>query len=135
MTVIDWSENLSLKIKLIDEQHKKLIDLINDFYDGINKSSSKEKIFEMINAMKNYAGFHFSTEENLLQRYNFPDYQNHRNTHDKFIVSVNNFEERFKSGKLLLSLEITNFIKEWITNHIMKTDKQYADFLIKNGVH
>jgi len=134
MAAMNWDENLSVKINSIDLQHKKLIGLINSFYENINKGSGKEQILELIKAMKDYTVYHFSTEEKYLKQVNYPDFKNHKMEHDKFIEKVLNFEERYKSGKLLLTIEITNFIKEWITSHIMGTDKKYSDLLINNGL-
>jgi hemerythrin-like metal-binding protein len=134
MATITWNKSLSVQIDSIDEQHKKLIDLINSFYENINQGSNKEKISEMIRSLKNYTIFHFSTEEKYMKKFDYPEFNNHKLEHDKFIESVLNFEERYKSGKLLLSIEITSFIKDWITNHIMGTDKRYSDYFIKHGV-
>lgn len=134
MAIINWNENLSVKIHSIDIQHKKLIDLINSFYENINIGSTKDKMLELIKAMKDYTVFHFSTEEKYLKQVNFPDFKNHKMEHDKFVAKVEDFEERYKNGRLLLSLEITNFIKEWITNHIMVTDKKYSDMMINSGI-
>jgi hemerythrin len=134
MAAINWNETLSVKIDSIDLQHKKLIDLINSFYDHINQGSQKDKMLELIKALKDYTVFHFSTEEKYMKQTNFPDFKNHKAEHDKFVSTVLNFEERYKNGKLLLTIEITNFIKEWISKHIMGTDKKYTDFFIKNGI-
>jgi hemerythrin len=134
MAAIDWNENLSVRIDSIDFQHKKLIDLINSFYDHINQGSQKEKMLELIKSLKDYTVFHFSIEEKYMKQINYPGYMNHKFEHDKFIGTVQNFEDRYKNGKLLLTVEITNFIKDWISKHIMGTDKKYSDFFIKNGV-
>jgi hemerythrin-like metal-binding protein len=134
MAFINWSENLSVKIGSIDNQHKKLVEHINAFYDSVAQGSSKEKTLELIKAMKNYTVSHFTSEENIMKQYNYPAFSAHKVEHDKFVAKVLDFEDRFKSGKLLLSIEITNFIKDWLTSHIMGTDKKYSDFLLKNGV-
>jgi len=135
MASIKWTDELSVKIDSIDEQHKKLVQLINEFYRNIATQSSKESIAELIIALKEYTVFHFSTEEKYMKLFRFPGYQNHKSEHDAFVEKVVNFEERFKSGKLILTLEITNFIKEWVSKHICTTDKLYSDFLIQNGVN
>ena len=134
MTTITWDETLSVKIESIDLQHKKLVDLINSFYQNINLGSKKEKMLELITALKNYTVFHFSTEEKYMKEFKFAGYDNHKLEHDKFIEKVLDFEERYKNDKLLLSIEITNFIKNWITTHIMGTDKYYSDLLLENGI-
>jgi hemerythrin-like metal-binding protein len=134
MAFINWSDELSVQIESIDDQHKKLIEQINLFCTNFNQGSKKEKMETLIKAMKDYTVFHFTTEEKYMQQLNYPDYSSHKAEHDKFVKTVSNFEERYKNGKLLISLEITNFIKDWASNHIQGTDKKYSDFFIRNGV-
>jgi hemerythrin-like metal-binding protein len=134
MAAINWTDDLSVRISSIDEQHKKLITLINDFYENIRANSSKERIHEMIQALKEYTVYHFTTEEKLMTLHAFPGYAKHKEEHDRFVQKVLDFEERYKSGKLILTIEITNFIKDWVAKHICDTDKKYSDFLIKKGV-
>lgn len=134
MAAINWDESLSVGIVSIDNQHKKLLDLINSFYENIYQGSIKEKLVELINEMKLYTVFHFNSEERQMKLCNYPDFENHKKEHDKFIAAVEDFEARYKNGKLLLTIEITNFIKEWITNHIMGTDQRYSDLLISKGI-
>jgi hemerythrin-like metal-binding protein len=134
MAAIRWSEELSVEIGSIDSQHKKLIDLINSFYESVNKGLAKEKMLELIKALKDYTQYHFSNEERYMKQYGYPDFENHKKEHQQFIDTVLNFEERYKSGKLLLSLEVTNFIKDWVTNHILGTDKKYSKFFIQKGL-
>jgi hemerythrin len=135
MAAINWDENLSVKIDSIDLQHKKLIDMINSFYENINQDTQKVEMLELINSLKEYTVFHFSTEEKYMQQTNFPDFENHKSEHDKFVATVLDFEERFKNGKFLLTFEVTNFIKEWVAKHIMGADKKYTDYFIKNGIN
>jgi hemerythrin len=134
MAVLIWSESLSVKITSIDLQHKKLFDLINSFYDSISQGSGKEKMTEVIKGLKDYTVIHFSNEEKYMKNLNYPGYLTHKAEHDKFVATIKDYEDRYKAGKLILSLEVTNFIKTWITSHIMGTDKKYVDFFLKNGV-
>ena len=134
MAAINWNENLSVKIASIDKQHMKLIELINSFYENISEKSSKEKMFDLIKALKDYTVYHFSSEEKFMKQHDYPEYATHKKEHDKFFEQVMSFEERYKNGKLILTVEITNFIKEWVSNHIMNIDKKYSDYLIKKGV-
>lgn len=134
MAAINWTDDLSVRISSIDEQHKRLINLINDFYENIRLKTPKEKISDLIKEMKEYTVFHFSAEEKYFRQYNYPGYLKHKEEHDDFVRKVLDFEERYKSGKMLLSVEITNFIKEWVSHHICHTDKMYSDFLIQRGI-
>ena len=135
MAKIDWNESLSVKIDSIDVQHKKLIDLTNSFYENMSQGSTKEKMIELIKALKDYTVYHFALEEKQLLQVNYPGFKSHKMEHDKFVATVLNFEERYKAGKLLLTLEVTNFIKDWIVSHIMVTDKKYSELLVRKGIH
>ena len=134
MLFMEWTENFSVKVPSIDEQHKKFIGLINDFYSGFNEKSIKERMTELIKGLKDYALYHFSTEEKYMEMYNFPGYKNHKKEHEIFIEKIADISERYESGRLVVSLEITNFMKDWLTNHILGTDKKYSQLFIEKGV-
>ncbi|NVO11292.1 MAG: hemerythrin family protein [Bacteroidales bacterium] len=134
MAAILWTEALSVKIRSIDDQHKKLIDMINDFYDNISKHSNNELIIKLVNGMKSYTIMHFNQEERYMVQYKYPYYEQHKKEHEQFIAKVNALEEKLKQGKIIVSFEITSFLKDWLKQHIMKTDKQYGDFFIKHGI-
>ena len=93
MAFLNWSETLSVKINSIDEQHKKLIELVNDFYDNIYNRPNKENISKLIGGMKKYSVMHFSTEEDYMKKFEFPSYVTHKKEHDKFIARVDELEE------------------------------------------
>ena len=134
MAAITWNESMSVKINSIDEQHKKLFEMINDFYNNISKRSNDELILKLVSGMKNYTVMHFSTEERYMKQYKYPSYELHKKEHEDFIAKVNALEEKLKKGTIIVSFEITNFLKDWIKNHIQNTDKQYSDFFLKHGV-
>ncbi len=134
MAAINWNDSMSVKIGSIDDQHKKLIEMINDFYDNISKRSNDELILKLVGGMKTYTAMHFTTEEKYMKLYKYPNYEQHKKEHEDFIAKVNALEEKIKKGKTIVSFEITNFIKDWIKKHIQDTDKQYSDFFLKHGV-
>jgi hemerythrin len=135
MASINWDQSMSVGIRSIDTQHKSLIESINGFYDAINSSSAKELIVNLLKEMKEYSIFHFFTEESLLKKHGYPDLEQHKSEHHGFIKKIEDMDKRLKEGKLVLSLELTSFIKTWITNHIMVIDKKYSAFLISKGVN
>jgi len=135
MVAMEWTDQLSVGIPSIDKQHQKLIKLFNDFYDSIQKKDSKERIAFVIKGLKDYTVEHFNSEEANMRMYHFPGYIAHKKDHDDFVQAVHDFEDRFHQGKLILTVEITTFIREWITKHIMDIDKQYTAFFIQKGLH
>jgi hemerythrin len=134
MAYINWNETFSVKIDSIDAQHKKLIGMINAFYDSANRADNKEKLIALISEMKEYTHYHFTTEEKYMKQYTFSGYGVHKLEHDQFIAKVLEFENKAKNSKLFLSLEVTSFLKSWILNHILEMDKQYSDFLKNRGI-
>jgi hemerythrin-like metal-binding protein len=131
MAIITWDDSLKIGINAIDIQHQKLFWHINNFYDNLNNKNSKESLSELLKALQNYTLYHFNTEEKLMHQYKYSGLNDHKNEHQKFIDTVNSYLERFNTGKLVLSIEITNYLKEWITDHIKVNDKKYGEFLIK----
>ncbi len=134
MAAITWNKSMSVKINSIDEQHIILIEMINDFYENIGNRSNNENISKLISGMKKYTIMHFSMEEKYMRQFKYPSYETHKKEHDNFIAKVNALEEKFNSGTLIISFEITSFIKDWLKEHIQFTDMQYSDFFIKNGL-
>lgn len=129
MALIEWTEDLTLKIDIIDEQHRKLVDMINEFYFELNKKGNKKLVSELITKMTNYAQLHFKTEEELFSSYSYDDAGSHIKKHEDFTDKVKDLTNRYKTGKHILSFEITNFLKDWLINHIQKCDKEYADII------
>jgi len=134
MAFITWNKDLSVKIDSIDDQHKKLIELINDFYDNIKNRSNNESISKLLRGMNQYTVEHFDIEEELMKKYGYPDLTVHKKEHDKFVTKVTELEEKFNSGKVIVSFEITSFLKDWWKNHIQVVDQKYSDFFIKSGL-
>lgn len=134
MSLFSWNEDLSVNIDSIDEQHKKLIVMINDFYNNVSTRSSKENISILIAAMKKYTLEHFSYEEKYMKQFGYPDYEEHKKEHDSFVTRVSEIEKMFLEGKHFVSLEATVFIKDWLKDHIQGADMKYSDFFIKNGI-
>lgn len=134
MTFLSWTDELSVKIDSIDNQHKKLIDMLGDFYNNISNRSNKESISKLLMGMKNYTVMHFSTEEQYMKKFDYPEYEIHKKEHEQFVDKVKEIEEKFNSGKLVLTFEITMFLKDWLKKHILETDKKYSDFFIRHGI-
>ncbi len=134
MALIDWSPALDTKIGSIDGQHKKLVALINGLHEAMKTGMGKEVVAKAIDELVDYTVVHFSNEEKLMTSYGFPGYIAHKKEHDEFTQKVRKLDEDFKSGKLLITIEIMRFLKDWLTTHIQGTDQKYSPFLIGKGV-
>ena len=133
MAIFIWNTKYSVNIDSIDEQHKVLISMINDFYEMIG-NKSKELISNLIKNMKEYTVLHFTKEEDLFEQFNYADAEAHKKEHSDFVNKVIDLEQRFNNNKVIASFEITNFLKHWLINHIQGTDMKYSKFLVDKGV-
>ncbi len=129
MALLTWNDSYSVKVDKMDEQHQKLFGLINSFYDEVGKQSQDKLIFDLIAGMKDYTILHFNEEEQLMQQCNYPGLTEHKKEHADFISKVSDLEEKLKSGKMIISFEITNFLKDWIKKHINESDQQYSAYI------
>lgn len=134
MPIVEWNDNYSLKIKDIDEQHRQLIDQINILHDAMKKGKGKEVVGSIISRLAEYTQRHFMTEEQLFLKHAYPETTRHTREHNAFIERVAGFQKDLDSGRIMLSMEVLNFLKEWLIGHIQGVDKKYGPFLNAKGV-
>jgi hemerythrin len=134
MALFNWSDEYSVGIKEINEQHKKLFDLINVLRDTMKGTKEKSVLRKMIKELISYIEYHFSSEEILLQNCKYPDFKQHKVMHDQFTKKVKEFEKKYLNGSVLLSQEILQFLRDWLINHINEKDKQYSLFIINANI-
>ena len=130
--VVQWQNSYSVNIKLIDEQHMELIKLTNKLFASCmaGKEKTKSAFLEIIPAAVEYTGYHFSTEEKIMERINFPDILAHKREHKEFVREVFNKVEEFKAGKMLAPLTFVYFLRDWILHHVAVNDKKLGAYLI-----
>ncbi len=123
---IEWGEKFLTNIKKIDEQHKILVDIINKLHYDIIIKKDASLFNELLMDLKIYTINHFSTEEKLLKKYNYPSEKEHIEEHQKFInkISENLFDA--SSDNLAKAYRLAEFLKEWIINHVLVYDMEYV---------
>ena len=135
MALLNSDKNYSVKVTEIDEQHKTWIDLINYLHDAMKSGKGKEILGDILDEVMNYTAYHFGSEEKLFDKYKYPDAISHKKLHADFVNQFKKIKQDFDSGSIVLSIDIMSRLKEWLTNHILKEDKQYSAYLNKNGVN
>jgi hemerythrin-like metal-binding protein len=129
MAFFQWTDELSIGVELIDSQHKRLIGVINDFYDAVNKGNDETAIRKAVANLTYYVRTHFSDEEKLMEEYNYPQLGLHRRMHERLTQNVHRYAEKFQTGQKILSLDMAIFLKGWLENHIAETDKKIGVFI------
>jgi hemerythrin len=134
MALFNWSNEYSVNIKEIDEQHKVLISLINELHDKMKVGKAKEVLGDILDKLIDYTVYHFKHEENLFASNGYPDSNIHKTVHVGLVQQVKEIKKNFEGGKVVLSMEVMNFLKGWLGNHILGTDKKYSSYLNSKGV-
>lgn len=134
MSLISWTEKLSVNVKEIDDQHKELVAMLNELNDAMSLGKGRDVIEKIISRLGKYASEHFSTEEKYFTQFNYQDALAHNKKHEAFIKKISEFHEDFRSGNLTLTLAVRNFLKEWLINHIEGEDKKYTKCFNDNGL-
>ncbi len=128
---IAWSEEYSVKVPLMDEQHKKLIVLINELNSAVSAGNNKTAVEQTLQKLIDYAAVHFAEEEKLMQDAGYPDLNAHKPIHISFVDKVVSLQNAFLAGKAMVGSDIMIFLKDWLIQHIMGTDKKYGSAVSK----
>ena len=135
MPIMSWTDAYSVGVAEIDKQHKKLIDLINALHDAMSKGQAKAVIGKVLGELISYCASHFATEERLFDQHGYPDTADHKDKHHKMTAKVLALQQQFDQGKATITLDVMEFLQQWLDKHILGTDKKYAPFLNSKGVH
>lgn len=98
MPLMTWSDDYSVNIKAIDEQHRQLVNMVNDLHHSMLAGRSIDTLHDILKRLIEYTSVHFSTEEKLMEKYNYPGYVYHKAEHDKLTKTVLEFENKFQQN-------------------------------------
>lgn len=134
MALIEWSPELEVGVPVVDEQHRGLVVLINRLHEinvGERPLAEMDGIFTELVA---YTKTHFSTEEALMRRYGFARSAEHQAEHRKFVKVLSEFRAKYEGGQSAVSVVVLNFLRGWLGNHILESDKQLVRALTDLGM-
>ncbi|MEI7810357.1 MAG: bacteriohemerythrin [bacterium] len=133
-----WTEEYSVGVVEIDEQHKKFLDICSSILSLVeNTSLSDEEAYLKVGELNEYANYHLSTEEKDFEISKYPGALEHINVHDKFRRMVKGFEEQMQDSsqdKKVILKEMGEFSGNWLMNHILRMDKQYSECFHEHGI-
>lgn len=129
MELIKLEDCLRLNLPEIDSQHEKLIELVNTLHGAMVGGADKATRDSLLTQLLEHTRNHCAYEEELMSRYGYPGYQEHKSEHDKLTQHLVDLIARYQSGELLLSVAVVMELKGWATIHIEKSDKPLGVFL------
>lgn len=134
MTMFTWNEGYALGIRQLDEQHKQLVQMINDLHQALVANQGQLALRDIVQRMAAYTEFHFTTEEAYLKRQDYPGLAGQQQEHALFAAKARELKERIDAKGFVLTLEVIRFLRDWLSDHILVSDRAYAPFLLAKGV-
>jgi len=136
MEFMTWTRDLSVGVEVLDDDHKKLIGIINQLHFGITAGHDRKVLEAVLDELVDYTIFHFSREEEMLLKAGYPAIPAHKTEHEKFIREISSMQRRIKSAPVsMLNMELMDFLRSWLFSHILISDKKYGPSLNAYGLH
>lgn len=129
--LVEWSESLATGFRIIDEQHKMLLNYINSLHLAMKRGVTNSQMLDILNVLYEYTVSHFSTEELYFTRSEYRDINKHLELHHKFTSKIAEYREAVANGSAAVSMELLNFLRDWLIHHIQGTDHQYVESVSK----
>lgn len=137
MALLAWDNTYCLNIPHIDEQHKRLMSFINELHEAMLRNEEHKITGKILDNLTDYIKEHFLAEEYLMEKsdFTFPDtpenqhYKKHKREHALFTEKITKMNRQYYEQKDYISVELLTYLVEWLLNHIVNIDKQYASFI------
>lgn len=132
---IAWNDKLATGIEDVDNDHKKLMSLMNNLQTAVYYPTGEAFERQALKELVDYTKYHFEREERMMQENGYPDFEPHKRQHEQMIQKVGEFLAAYEKNREDTIEDLTAFLKEWLFNHIAGTDQQYVPYLTSKGVH
>lgn len=134
MALLTWKDEYSVGVKQFDDEHKRLIGLINDLHAAMLASRSQEVVQDVLRKLVQYTDIHFRHEEETFAKAGYPESAQHKAQHNTLRAQVMEFVHDGREHNAHLSIDVLKFLKQWLLDHIEKNDKAYGPFLNAKGI-
>ena len=129
-----WESRLNIGVKQFDDHHKELIRIISELKESKNSGENHVYLKNLLFELLSYTKYHFTAEERLMEKFNYQQMIEHKLEHKKLTEQVEQFLESYSTGKVDLDEKLFEFLKRWLFEHILETDKKLGQYLRIRGV-
>ncbi len=136
--LIKWTEDFLCGVEIIDQQHREFVDLVNQYNHQLRTGLGRQNITGLFVSLAEYSSLHFDTEEELMDKYNYPDKEAHKEKHLNFKRTIAEHILNMRTGKIPMPAEIFRFMIDWADEHLPhkpdNEDARFGKFLREAGV-
>ncbi|MBF5095376.1 bacteriohemerythrin [Azospirillum sp. INR13] len=130
MTYVAWDESMSVGVPVLDEEHRRLLDLFNGLLESGITPANREELSSLLASLKDYVAVHFAREEAMMERCGYPELNGHLAAHRYFADEVDKLARDFDGGNpTMLRVDLILLLKDWFVEHIQQTDSQYKPYV------
>lgn len=134
MALVTWDSKYSVGVKSLDSQHTVLFNLINELHAAMMKGQAQQVTGSLLNKLVDYTRNHFAAEESMMSLAQFSGLAQHKVKHKELLKQVDDFVVRFERGESTLNVQLLTFLRDWLTNHILREDHAYGPVMNAKGV-
>ena len=132
--MFELTQQYSVDIASIDGQHQNLFRLAEELYTAMSSGQGKTVLAKILDRLIQYTSVHFSYEEGLMRQCGYPDLAAHHRQHEDLVKQVQGFQSDYQAGHVAMTVQVLEFLKDWLQHHIAGTDQKYAPFLKAKAV-
>ncbi len=122
MPLLNWDSSFSVGVEEIDKQHQKLFALINQLHDAMMCGKENEVLESVLSSVADYTEYHFSFEEELMDKFDYPDSEKHKMAHTKLKETLSEIQAEYPKAKPGANMRAMDFLQSWLINHIVTGD-------------
>jgi hemerythrin-like metal-binding protein len=134
MAYFEWGPDLVVDNGVIDAEHMRLVDLVNELHTATSEGRGQEVVGRIMKELIEYTVYHFRNEEGLMSSLRFPGLAPHKLGHDQFIDELRKLQEKYEAGSITVASQLSTVLRDWLSLHIRREDKEIVRFTKKAAV-
>jgi hemerythrin-like metal-binding protein len=131
--MFQWTKDYAVGVQQIDREHQRLFALAESLHQAMLAGQGKAILQDLLASLVDYTCYHFAHEEQLMRRIAYPDYSQHRELHENLRSRARAMQDRAASGEITITIEVMQFLMEWLKSHTTTSDRGIAGYMKKSG--
>ena len=129
MAYFEWADDLVIDNGPIDEDHHRLIDLVNELHTATSQGSGHEVVASISERLITYTEQHFAREERIMAASHFQNLEEHKHAHQKMIAHLRVLQTKYINGSITTASQLSTLLRDWLSLHIRRSDRELRDVL------
>jgi hemerythrin-like metal-binding protein len=129
MAYFEWAKDMVIDHGPIDEDHRQLVEMVNVLHSATSEGRGVEVVDDVLHKVIDYTLGHLQREEALMASVHYPQLEQHKRQHQQFADELNALKRKYESGSITVAAQLSLVLREWLSLHIRRSDKEIAPFL------